>query len=266
MDAENSEMQGQEQLEDHIPEANAESPKEQEYEKGTDESSHDPVYVQKRLKQQARAHARQMQELRSEMQGMREQVSAHANPGSGGQPTNPYMSHGELPEGIDPSIHKAVTYALGHRDMEERRSKEHASQQHVAKQYQGLHDHLDAMADKHDDFDEVVRGNAPFTPHMRDAALMLPKKGSGSAGEVLYKLGKNPEELKRIGQLHPLDQAAEMVRLSHALIGGDEKPRHDGHHNALGTVKSNPVTNSASITDKTSPGDIRRRMKAGTFK
>lgn len=83
---------------------------------------------------------------------------------------------------------------------------------------------------------------------------------------MLYKLGKNPEELKRIGQLHPLDQAAEMVRLSHALIGGDEKPRLDSHHNALGQVKSNPVTNSASITDKTSPGDIRRRMKAGTFK
>ena len=243
------------------------SPKEESAEGSQESGDNSPLYVQKRLKQQQRVHARQMQEMRQERQALREQSSISANPTGGNQPINPYVPPGSAPEGIDENIHKAVSYALGHRDMEARKAKEAESQQHVAKKYQGLSSHLDTMGDKYEDFDDVVRGNLPFTPHMRDTALLLPKKGSGSAGEVLYKLGKNPDELRRIGQLHPADQAEEMIRLSHALIEGDEKPRAAAsNHNALGSIKSNPVTNSASITDKTSPGDIRRRMKAGTFK
>lgn len=261
-----SENQGQEDLAGENLEGSAESPKEENHD-SEPESHGDPLYVQKRLKQQQRAHERQMRELRSEMQAMREHNSNSAHPTGGNQPTNPYMPPGAAPEGVSEDIHKAVSYALNHRDMEERKAKEAASQKHVAKQYQELDKHLNSLADEHEDFDEVVRGeDTPYTPHMRDAALMLPKKGAGSAGKVLYKLGKDPELLRRIGKLHPLDQAAEMIRLSHALIGGEEKPRSDTGHNALGSIKSNPVTNSASVTEKTSPGDIRRRMKAGTFK
>ena len=99
---------------------------------------------------------------------------------------------------------------------------------------------------------------------MRDAALMLPKKGPGSAGEVLYKLGKNPEELSRIAKLHPVDQASELVALSHALISGGENKQSQSR--PLGQIKSNPVVNSAGVTDKTPVSDIRDRMKKGTFK
>lgn len=267
MDARNdSENQDQEDLAGEGLEGNADGTIEESNEGSSESRRGDPLYVQKRLKQQQRAHERQMRELRDEMQSMREHNSSAAHPTGGNQPVNPYSSPGQpLPEGINPDIHKAVSYALGHREAEERKAREAVSQQYVAKQYQALNKHLDSMADEHEDFDEVVRGEAPFTTHMRDAALMLPKTGAGSVGKVLYKLGKDPELLKRVGNLHPLDQAAEMIRLSHALIGGDEKPRSDSH-NALGSIKSNPVTNSASITEKTSPGEIRRRMKAGTFK
>jgi hypothetical protein len=241
------------------------SPKEQSNDEVSQERhTSDPLEVQKRLKQQKRAHEREMRELRAEMQAMREHSSVSANPTGGNQPINPYMA--PVPEGVDENIHKAVSYALNHRDMEARKAKEAESQQHVAKKYQGLSQHLDTMGDKYDDFDETVRGNLPFTPHMRDTALLLPKKGPGSAGEVLYKLGKNPDELRRIGQLHPADQAEEMIRLSHALISGEERPKASDHQNALGSIKSNPVTNSARINENTSAGDIRRRMKAGTFK
>jgi len=222
-------------------------------------NANDPLYVQKRLKQQKRAHEREMREMQQKIAEMQSQMQPN-------QYNNPQMSPNEAGDGgIDDAIHKAVSYALQHRDMEERKAKDMQSQQHIAKQYQELQKHLDNTADKYDDFDDVVRGdNAPFTAHMRDAALMLPKKGPGSAGEVLYKLGKDPESLSRISKLHPVDQAAELVALSHALISGGEQK--GSANRPLGQIKSNPVINSTGINDRTPVSDIRSRMKQGTFK
>jgi len=221
-------------------------------------NSSDPLYVQKRLKQQKRAHEREIRDLHARMAEMQSNMQNSAT----NQEANPYNSgNGD----IDEAIHKAVSFALRHKEMEEGKAREAKSQQHIAKQYQELNKHLDNTADKYDDFDDVVRSDSvPFTASMRDAALMLPKKGPGSAGEVLYRLGKSPEELSRISQLHPVDQAAELVALSHALISGGEQkgsaPR------PLGQIKANPVVNSAGITEKTSPSAIRALMKAGKFK
>jgi hypothetical protein len=168
---------------------------------------------------------------------------------------------------VEEQIHKAVSFALGHKEREERKANEAKSAAHVQKQYGELHKHLDNVSDKYDDFDETVRGeHTPFTPHMRDAALFLDldHNSPGSAGEVLYKLAKNPEELDRISKLHPLDQAREMVKLSKALIsGGDSKatpPR------PLGNIKNSPVNNSHAVNDKTPIGSIRQRMKSGNWK
>jgi len=218
----------------------------------------DSLAVQKRLKQMKRAHDREMREMQSRM----EQMQSQLQPNQMQQQYSPQ----EAPQGggMDDAIHKAVSYALQQREMEERKARDMQSQQHIAKQYQELNQHLDSTSDKYDDFDDVVRGDVPFTAHMRDAALMLPKKGPGSAGEVLYRLGKNPEELSRIAKLHPLNQASELVALSHALISGGENKQSQSR--PLGQIKSNPVVNSAGITDKTPVSDIRDRMKKGSFK
>ncbi len=212
----------------------------------------------KRLVKLKRAHAREMQELQTRMNEMQSQSQPEQNFQQQNSPQD--ASQG----GMDDAIHKAVSYALQHRDMEERKAKDMQSQQHIAKQYQELNKHLDQTSDKYDDFDDVVRGDMPYTAHMRDAALMLPKTGAGSAGETLYKLGKNPEELSRIAKLHPVDQAKELVALSHALISGGEGKHKESR--PLGQIKSNPVVNSSGVTDKTPVSDIRDRMKKGTFK
>lgn len=227
------------------------------------ENTSDPLYVQKRLKQQKRAHDREMREMQARMAELHSQISPN-NPQS--FDANPYTQPGgNSPGGMDETISKAVSFALQQRDMEERKAKAAEGAANLSKHYANLQNHLDGLSDKYDDFDEVVRGDhAPFTPTMRDAALMLPKKGAGSAGEVLYKLGKNPEELARISKLYPHEQASELVALSHALISGGE---HKGSApRPLGQVKNNPVTNSAGVTEKTSPSQIRALMKAGKFK
>lgn len=223
----------------------------------------DPLYVQKRLKQERRRHEREIRELHAKMANMQNQMANN-------QSTFPTpMSDGSLQGqqgSVGDQIQQAVQMALNAREMQERKQREAESQAHVQKQYAELHRHLDSMGDKYDDFDDLVRqDDVPITPAMRDYALTLPRKGNGSAGEVLYHLAKNRDELNRISKLHPVDQASEMARLSQALIsGGDNKvaqPRA-----SIGQIKTVPVTNNAAITDKTPVGNIRKRMMAGTWK
>jgi hypothetical protein len=222
-----------------------------------------PIGVKERLGRQEKRHKREMREMQARMAELQAQISPQ-HPQS--FDANPYATEGSYnPGGVEETISKAVSYALAQRDMEERKAKAAEAGASISKHYQNLQQHLDTLSDKYDDFDDVVRSDhAPFTATMRDAALMLPKKGPGSAGEVLYKLGKNPEELSRIAKLYPHEQAAELVALSHALISGGEQkgsaPR------PLGTIKNNPVVNSAGVTEKTPTSQIRALMKAGKFK
>lgn len=225
-----------------------------------DTGSKDPLYVQKRLKQQKRAHDREIRELHSRMNDMQSRLEPQNNEAS---TYNPYSDQSRIGN-VDEQIHKAVSYALQHRDMEERKAKEVENNAHIHRQYSDLNRHLDNVSDQYEDFDDVVRGDSsPFSPHMRDASLLLPKTGKGSAGEVLYKLGKNPEELSRIAKLHPLEQASEMVKLSHALINGSGREVNQNPSRPLGNIKSNPVSNSYAINEKTSISELRKRMKNG---
>lgn len=226
------------------------------------QSPNDPLYVQKRLKQQKRAHEREIRALHEQMRSMQSQ---------GGQPMQSQSQPSAMdamnqPQGGDMAAHiqSAVNQVLAHKELEERKVKEMEHRAHIDKQYQDLHKHLDNAADKYDDFDEVVRGDTPYTAHMRDAALLLPRSGAGSAAETLYKLGKNPEELDRIRNLPPIDQARELHALSHALVRGAEN-KSTPESRPMGGIKSNPVVNYA-ITDKTPPSEIRARMRAGKFK
>lgn len=209
-----------------------------------------PAFAKERLGRQEKRHKRELREMRQQVQ----QLMQSQNSGYPGQPSQ------QAPQGeSDDPIQRAVAAALRARDDQERQAKEAEKAAHVNKQYQNLQDHLDSTADKYDDFDEVVRGNdAPFTPAMRDAALLL-----DNPGDVLYKLGKNRNDLERIAKLHPLDQAKEMVKLSVALMGGNGKsgsaPR------PIGQIKSNPVP-SAHINDNTPAAEIRARMKSGNWK
>jgi hypothetical protein len=221
--------------------------------------------VRKRIHAQERKHQRQMREMQQQMLHMQAQM-AHAesaNPSlhesasyvSPGQPSSPGMTEEER-------IQKAVRFALGAKEHEERQAKEAERQAHVQKQYHRLNNEFDNASERYEDFDEVVRGeDMPFTPHVRDALLLVE-----NPADVAYKLGKNRSELERISKLHPLDQVREVNKLSFSLMGGNNgKPSHT-RTNPLGNIKANPASASTTVTDKTSPSEIRRRMRAGTFK
>jgi hypothetical protein len=237
-------------------------PKEAEHENAGEGEAQDDVThgVKKRLERQERKHKREMRELQSKFENLQNKFHSQRSESS--------HNDFEAPQDVDEHTRKIVNYALQYKDEERRRAQEAEQAQHVQRQYHNLSSHLDDMADKYHDFDDVVRHEgANFTPSMRDAALLLPRKGAGSAGEVLYKLGKNPEELQRISQLHPLDQAKEIVQLSHSLHRGDDIKSTPSEIKSLGQVKHNPSVNSGKgVSEKTPISEIRNRMKNNTWK
>lgn len=227
----------------------------------------DPYGVKKRLGMQAKKHAREMRQMQDHMMRMQAQLGGDsATPNQHFQNSNPYPSPGQPnPPGMseEDKIHKAVRFALGVKEHEERQAKDAERQAHVHKQYQRLNDEFDRASEKYEDFDDVVRGDdIPFTPHVRDALLLVE-----NPADVAYRLGKNKSELERISHLHPLDQAREVNKLSFSLMGGNNgKTSSAPKSNPMGSVKLNPAYASSAVTDKTPPSIIRQRMKAGTWK
>ncbi len=214
-----------------------------------------PLYAKERIGKMQKRHHRDMRRLQERINMLENQ--SLDNTGSQMNP-NPQMSADN--GGVDEQIQRAVSMALQAKEQQERQTKQQQEQQHIAREYQNLQQKLDHAADKYDDFQEVVMGSdVPYTPHMRDAMLMI-----DNPGDVLYKLGKNRPELERIAKLHPLDQAKEMLKLSVALQSGEKSSQ--SAPKTLGQVKSSPAVNSRNVTEKTSPSEIRRLMKTGAFK
>lgn len=211
-----------------------------------------PAFAKERLGRQEKRHKRELRELRQQIQMMQSSLT----PQNYGSPqSQPDQQGGDMQDHIS----RAVQAALQAKEDQQRKMEEAEKAAHVHQQYQNLEEQMDSAADKYEDFDDVVRNpNVPFTSAMRDTALLI-----DNPGDVLYKLGKNRAELKRIAQLHPLDQAKEMVKLSIALMGGNNKGGTSVK--PLNPIRNNPVT-SFDVTDQTSPADIRARMKAGTWK
>ena len=223
--------------------------------------------VRRRIHAQAKKHQREMRQMQEHLMHMQSQLSGDsANPSQASYDTNPYPSPGQPnPPGMseEEKIQKAVRYALGAKEHEEKQAQMAERQAHVHKQYQRLNDEFDKASEKYDDFDDVVRGDdVPFTQHVRDALLLVE-----NPADVAYQLGKKKSELERISRLHPLDQAREVNKLSFSLMGGaNQKQNAPSKANPLGSIRANPAHSSTAITDKTPPSAIRARMKAGTWK
>ena len=234
-------------------------------EEGMDEGEGNLSSVQKRVHALKRNHRKEIRELHDRISHMQATMGGDSANPHHGQHHDSYNSPGQPPPvamSEEERIHHAVRMALGMKDHEEKQAKEAESHAHVHKQYQRLNDEFDHASDKYEDFDDVVRGNdIPFTPHVRDALLLVE-----NPAEVAYKLGKNRSELERISKLHPLDQAREVNKLSFSLMGNHGKPGTSHKTTPMGSIRQNPASSSTAVTDKTPPGEIRRRMKAGTWK
>lgn len=221
------------------------------------EQSELPEYAKKKLGMQEKRHKKELRKMQQQIEEMRSQFSANSKPQS--QPdygVNQDQSNGSN-LGND-QIYAAVAKALQMQKEQEQRARDAEKLQHVHKQYRALEDHLDNASGKYEDFDDIVKSDdAPYTGAMRDAALLIP-----NAADTLYHLGKDRDKLKKIAELHPVDQAREVVKMSIALMGSPQKSSNYSDSKPLGNIKNNPV-NSRGINEQTSVGDIRKQMKEG---
>lgn len=217
---------------------------------GKQDANVDPVGVQKRLKRKDREHQRQMRALEQRINDLQGSVQKQ-------QPASDYQDGNSAGASPDDQIERAVRRALQQREEMEKQAKAQEHQQYLQQQYQGLQSQLDSAADKYDDFDDVVMAqDAPYTDAMRDTALLLP-----NAADVLYKLGKDKEKLKRISKLHPLEQGKEVVKLAFALMnGGGAK---SSVPDSMSQIKTSPAANQGN---KMSASSIRQMMRQGKWK
>lgn len=217
-----------------------------------------PDVAKKRLGIQEKRHKKEMRKMQQQIEEMRSHLSSRSEPQDTSNDNGHYDSsnHG----GMDDQIYKAISRAMELQKMQEHKSKEHEKAKHMHKQYQALQERLDNASSKYEDFDDVVRSeDAPYSDAIRDAALLV-----DNADDVLYRLGKDRDNLKRLSQLHPIEQMKEFVRMSVALRDGNDGKSNSSSSNArpLGQVKNNPVR-SHGINENSSPAEIRAKMKQG---
>lgn len=215
-----------------------------------------PEFAKKKLGMQEKRHKKELRRMQQQIDEMRNHLSSRTE-----SPPSHHMAAEDVnfdKSNINENIYAAVSKALQMQKEQEQRVKEAEKMQHVHKQYQNLKNQLDNGSSKYDDFDDVVNSDdAPYTEAMRDAALLI-----GNPGDTLYHLGKDRDKLKKLSELHPLEQAKEVVRMSIALMSGNGKKEASDNFKPLGQIKNNPV-NATHVNENTSVSDIRNRMKSG---
>lgn len=217
----------------------------------------------KRLGKRERQQRREMREMQERLDMLQSQLAATKQP-EGEANSNPdsYYGNEQSPQDIQKYVTEAVQATLRAKQEEEQRKVQQQQQDMMRKQYDGLHEHLDDVADSYEDFDEVVRSkDAPYTASMRDAALLLPRSGKGSAAEVFYKLGKNREELGRLAKLTAFEQVQEMLKLSRALEMG-ERVSKEASYKPIDSLKGSPNTEKR-LSEDSSMDSFKERARKG---
>jgi len=144
---------------------------------------------------------------------------------------------------------KRALEAVDKRLQAEAQRRQNESAQQTAREQQAQwNKSLEAARKKYDDFDDVTDNeDIIVTPKMGEAI-----KDSPIGPDLVYHLGKNPDEAHRIAALPAREQYAEMVLLERTVR--DAKPAPKKASNAPEPI--NPVGGNAGIQDETpSPKD-----------
>lgn len=246
-----SHVEEQEQIE------NVESSEQPSEEKQTKEEI--PTWVKEKLGKEKKRHTKEIRALKEQIAAMQSMLGSNqtSNDVQATQMRDPYTGDEIKPGSVQEEVYKALQSALLANKQQEAKQKELEKLAVVKQSYNRLQEEMENASEVYEDFDEIVRDdNAPFTPAMRDTAALL-----SNPVDVLYKLGKNRDELNRIASLHPIQQAQEMIKLSFDLMG--QKKNTSSAPKPITPLKNNSaISSTARITEKSSVSEIRKYLKS----
>lgn len=114
---------------------------------------------------------------------------------------------------------------------------------------------------EHDDFEETgAKFVGMSTRAMQDAVL-----NSELGPTLVYHLGKNPDETKRIASMHPVAAIKEIGRLEEKLLSSKPKIKTSTAPRALGDPKSNSTLTAPDPKNLDAWGEMAMNMSASEF-
>lgn len=205
-----------------------------------------PYYAKQRLAQQKKHYEKRIRQLEQQFKErtapvVQLPISPYGVSGYGDVATATYPEAAQDENPIRAEV-KAVFDEI---KRTERKQAEQATfeqqQAYKSQQISSFEDRLNEFGINYDDFDETVRNpDLPLTQPMVETAMLVP-----NGPELLYHLGKNPAEVKRLAHLHPFDQAREMVKIGMSLQHRPNvsqapppvSPLSKGNHSTTSSIK-----------------------------
>lgn len=139
-----------------------------------------------------------------------------------------------------------------------------AYQQYTNRQNQQemmLSEKIEEAKFKYNDFEDVVVNNGKkFTKTMIDIAALMTDNNPSSkvnGSDFLYFLGKNPNELKRIGNMNMYDQYQALFK--HAIDFSSHSPRMSKAPEPVKQLRNSVVQESANSSNEYAKSVIRNR-------
>lgn len=107
------------------------------------------------------------------------------------------------------------------------KSRQQAAQDEAIRQFT---EQVNAVMERYPDFKEVALDTTLPIPHggvVEQWILRLSAAGDATGAEMLYHLAKNPDHLKAINDMNPVDAARELVLIEAELSGEELAPKEE---------------------------------------
>ena len=240
--------ENEENIDSSSPEASAEGVADQE------KSGELPEDFKGRLAREKRKNEKDTSLLRNQVNQLSQTVQAllnihNAPPQS--QDSSAISSEGddEVSKKVQSELKKIIVKANEEKTAQEINSR-------VSKVYKDM----DTAYEKYPDFDEIRSDPNLFFPK---PLLDLVALSTKNPIDVIYRLGKNQDELNRIANLHPALQSGEIAQISAEILAnapakGKEISKAPPPANALA---NNPAANSGRIKENATVDELRKLFR-----
>lgn len=219
-----------------------------------DESGEMPSYMKKHFRRQEKMLKRELRErdiklstYEAELQGYRQLFNATY--GEAQRTGNSGSQQAASADDVEAKVLQTLNKVQQQQVIEQQR----ITQARLTQEFQKK---LNEASDRYDDFDDVVYApDNPISKPIAQIAHYLP-----NAGDVIYALSKNKQELMRINRLDPDDRIMAMAAFAFKLATNGSSKVTQAPKPVTGQVKSSPTKKSLG-TEGMSIRELKTHLK-----